>query len=126
MAALGRALLLTGCAVGPKYTQPTITSPPAFKENAEWKLAQPSDNTIRGKWWETFGDPQLNSLEEQIEVGNQNLKVFQARFEQARDLVRFARAGNYPSVAVGTALANLRQSENRAVHSASSPTNGLP
>jgi NodT family efflux transporter outer membrane factor (OMF) lipoprotein len=120
-AALCGALLLTGCTVGPKYTQPTITTPPAFKENAEWKIAQPSENTIRGKWWEIFGDIQLNSLEERIEVGNQNLKVFQARFEQARALVRFARAGKYPSVAVGTTLANLRQSETRALHSASSP-----
>jgi outer membrane protein TolC len=72
---------LAGCAVGPKYARPTVETPPAykeeppqsFKEAGVWKPAQPADQQSRGKWWEIFGDPQLNMLEEQVTVSNQNL-----------------------------------------------------
>ena len=32
-----------------------------------WKVAQPQDAMLRGKWWEIFNDPELNGLEEQAE-----------------------------------------------------------
>src|SRR5947207_1119978 len=81
---------------GPKYRKPTVQTPAAYKEQgpvvsqqeAGWKTAQPSDQTTRGKWWETFNDPQLNALEEQVNISNQNLKVAEAQFRQARALVR--------------------------------------
>jgi multidrug efflux system outer membrane protein len=65
---LALALILGGCMVGPKYRTPTAAvpsaykeAPPAsFKEGDGWKTAQPGDQTIRGNWWEIFGDPQLN------------------------------------------------------------------
>ena len=53
----------------------------------------PSDKIPRGKWWEIFGDPQLNALEEQVSQANQNVKVAEARFRQARALIGFFRAG---------------------------------
>ena len=60
--------------VGPKYVKPTVPMAPAFKEQPPesfkesdgWKPAQPGDQTLRGKWWEIFGDPQLNALEEEV------------------------------------------------------------
>ena len=69
-----------------------------------WKTAQPQDQVIRGKWWETFNDPQLNGLEERVDVSNQNLKVAEAQFRQARALVRFYRAGYYPTLTVGPSI----------------------
>ena len=76
-------LLLSGCMVGPKYVKPTVPMAPAFKEQAPesfkevdgWKPAQPGDQALRGKWWEIFGDPQLNALEEEVTISNQDLKV---------------------------------------------------
>jgi NodT family efflux transporter outer membrane factor (OMF) lipoprotein len=102
------------CAVGPRYSKPTTSSPPEFKETpANWKTAQPSDQVARGKWWEIFQDSQLNSLEKQINVSNQNLKAAQAQFAQARALVRFNRADYYPTVTAGLAGARAHQSSNR-------------
>ena len=80
------SLFLSGCTVGPKYVKPTVPMAPGFKEQPPesfkesdgWKPAQPSDQTLRGKWWEIFGDPQLNALEEEVTVSNQNLKVAEA------------------------------------------------
>jgi outer membrane protein TolC len=64
-------------------------APPAsFKEGDGWKTAQPADQTIRGNWWELFGDPQLNTLEQQLTLGNQDLKAAEARFREARAMIR--------------------------------------
>src|ERR1700741_280735 len=86
-------MVLSGCAVGPRYSRPTTAAPPGYKElPPNWKTAQPSDQIAKGKWWEIFRDPQLNALEDQINVSNQNLKAAQAQFEQARAAVRFNRS----------------------------------
>ena len=68
--------VLSGCRVGPNYVQPTVPPPPlAFKETpANWKQATPQDQLPKGKWWEIYGDQELNSLEEKIAVSNQNVE----------------------------------------------------
>ncbi len=95
-------LVLAGCAVGPKYKRPGVQTPPAYKENApagpQWQPAKPSEGTLRGKWWELFGDPQLNQLEEKVSVSNQNVKMAEAQFSEARAVVRLNRANYYPTI----------------------------
>ena len=110
-------LFLSGCTVGPKYVRPTAQAPAAFKELTPadfsvtdgWKVAQPQDNVIRDKWWEIFGDPQLNALEEQVNVSNQNIASAAASFLAARTLIRQARARYYPTVSTSPAITNQRQ-----------------
>src|SRR5487761_76839 len=81
-------LLLGGCSVGPKYSKPTTQIPPSYKENANWKTAQPSDQVQKGNWWEIFQDAQLNALEEQVDVSNQSLRAAVDRFRESRDVLR--------------------------------------
>jgi NodT family efflux transporter outer membrane factor (OMF) lipoprotein len=110
-------LLLGGCTVGPKYVRPTAEVPPAYKESQNFKPAQPSDAAAKGKWWEIYGDPQLNSLEEQVNVSNETLKAAQQQFLQARAALRIARAGYFPTVSVGPTASDNRQSQNKALFS---------
>jgi NodT family efflux transporter outer membrane factor (OMF) lipoprotein len=91
-------VLLSACAVGPDYVRPAVEAPAAFKELDGWKPAHPLDQEIRGKWWEVFNDPLLNSLEAQVDISNQNLAQAEAQFRQARALVQSARAGYFPVV----------------------------
>jgi NodT family efflux transporter outer membrane factor (OMF) lipoprotein len=106
--------------VGPKYAKPTVSTPPTYKELApsvagppsEWKASQPQDQVLRGKWWEIFNDPQLNSLEERVDVSNQNLKIAEAQFRQARDLIRINRSGLYPTVSAGPYITAEQLSKN--------------
>ena len=117
-------LLLSGCAVGPRYSKPTTPTPPSYKEvPPDWKTAQPSDQIARGKWWEIFQDPQLNALEEQVNVSDENLKAADARFRQARALVRFNRAAYYPTLTAGASAEREHLSQNRPLVSASTPAN---
>ena len=89
-------MLLTGCAVGPKYVKPTTQIPAAYKESANWKVAQPQDNTIRGEWWKIFNDPQLDALEAQVNISNQNIAQAQAQYAQAYALVQAAKSSFFP------------------------------
>ncbi len=109
--------LLQGCVVGPKYNRPTMQAPGAYKEVTPddlkkmdgWKVAQPQDSALHGKWWETFGDPQLNGLEEQVNISNQTVAAAFANFMAARALVREARAQYFPTVTAGASIARQRQ-----------------
>jgi NodT family efflux transporter outer membrane factor (OMF) lipoprotein len=112
-------LFLAGCEVGPKYVRADAPTTPAFKESppdsfkeadGQWKQAQPDDQTLRGKWWEVFGDPQLNSLEDQLTLLNQDLKVAEARLREARAVVRFNRAAEFPTISVGPSINSIRES----------------
>ncbi len=114
---------LTGCAVGPRYSRPPASVPQAYKETPpNWKQAQPSDQASRGKWWELFQDPQLNALEEKVSVSNQTLKVAEARFVQARALVRFQRADLYPTMTGGVSATRTHESQNRPFAATTSST----
>jgi NodT family efflux transporter outer membrane factor (OMF) lipoprotein len=112
---LGLGLLVfSGCAVGPRYSRPATAAPPEYKElPPNWKTAQPNDQIAKGNWWEVFQDPQLNALEQQINVSNQTLKSAQAQFEQARALFRINRSAQYPNVTAGISATRNHQSVNR-------------
>jgi NodT family efflux transporter outer membrane factor (OMF) lipoprotein len=117
---IGQVLLLgstilsfAACAVGPKYKAPAVPAPPAYKEIGNWKTAQPSDQNLGGNWWEIFQDPQLNALEQQIDVSNQNLKAAVAQYQGARAALRYARADYYPTVTTNSSAARQRYSANR-------------
>jgi len=114
----GLFLVLCGCTVGPKYHRPDVTTPTAFKELTPadykdtdgWKVAQPKDDALKGKWWEVFNDPQLNALEDQVNVNNQNIASAAAAFLVARAIVKEARAQYFPTVTVGPAITTSMQS----------------
>jgi NodT family efflux transporter outer membrane factor (OMF) lipoprotein len=107
------AAVLAGCVVGPKYRTPDVPAPAAYKEIDGWKTAKPGDWVARGPWWEIFGDSQLNSLEEQVAGGNQDLKAMEARFRGGRAAIRSTRAAEFPTVSTGPAISSIRDSANR-------------
>jgi NodT family efflux transporter outer membrane factor (OMF) lipoprotein len=120
------AVLLSGCNVGPKYVKPAApASAPEFKESAPaaytpvpdgttsdrtapdgttpdktWRPAQPQDAALKGKWWEVFNEPELNALEEQLDINNQNIATYFQNFMAARAQVREAKSQFYPTVGV--------------------------
>jgi NodT family efflux transporter outer membrane factor (OMF) lipoprotein len=104
--------LLTACNIGPKYAKPSAPVPPAYKEtgasNSEWKPAQPSDELSRGKWWERFKDPELNALEDKLNISNQNIAAAAANVQAARAVIREAQAQYFPTVSANPAITNAR------------------
>ena len=56
---------------------------------------------LRGKWWEVYGDPQLNQLEERIATDNQALRQAMENYLAARDQVAVVRSTLFPTLSVG-------------------------
>jgi NodT family efflux transporter outer membrane factor (OMF) lipoprotein len=100
--ALAASGSLAGCMVGPDYVRPTAPVPEAYREMAGWKRAEPRDAIARGRWWEMFGDPELNALAARVEISNQNIRIAEANFRQAQALAQQARAGLFPTVGAST------------------------
>lgn len=71
-----------------------------FKDTEGWKVASPQDAMLRGRWWEVFNNPELNALEEQLNINNENIRQYFQNFMQARALVAQARSQYWPTVSV--------------------------
>lgn len=112
--------LLNACAIGPDYQRPAMEVPTAYKEQRDWKLAEPKDALIRGKWWQVFGDTALDTLAEQVDVSNQDLKAAEARYRQATALSQSAQAGLFPTVS-----ANASSTRSSAAASRSGGNTGI-
>jgi NodT family efflux transporter outer membrane factor (OMF) lipoprotein len=107
------SMAMSGCTFGaPSYQKPQMMAPDAYKEaipSNDWKTANPQDALLRGKWWEVFNEPELNQLEEQLNIDNQNIAQYFENFVAARDQVAQARAMYWPTVSVGISGSRMRQ-----------------
>jgi NodT family efflux transporter outer membrane factor (OMF) lipoprotein len=127
--ALACLVLFGGCSFAPKYATPAVQTPAAFKEPAPeqfqeaegWKTAEPKDDTIRGKWWEMFHEPELNALENQVVVSNQTVAAALANFLAARAVVKQNRSQYFPTVTASPAVTRS-QLQFVAPQTSSSPT----
>jgi NodT family efflux transporter outer membrane factor (OMF) lipoprotein len=119
--ALALTGILCGCLPGPKYQKPSapVATAPAYKESPAnfkdadgWKVAQPQEGMLRGKWWEIFNDPELNALEDQLEINNQNIKLYFDNLVAARAVISENKAQYWPTVTTGPSWNRSRSSGN--------------
>ncbi len=89
------------CTVGPEYVRPPATVPSAYKEATAGTAGVPQVALPRGRWWEVFGDADLDALAVQVEVNNQTIRAAEARLRQALALTDAARAPSYLSLNAG-------------------------
>ena len=107
------SIAVSGCAIGPNYSKPEAVLPEQWKEAGDWVVAQPKDAAPKGKWWEAFKDPVLDSLEEQVSVTNQSLAAAEARYRQAHAAVASARSGLFPALGANAGASRARGTGNR-------------
>jgi NodT family efflux transporter outer membrane factor (OMF) lipoprotein len=94
------SVCLGGCMVGPDYHRASAPVSGDFKELPGWKQATPQDAAPKGAWWTAFGDPLLDQLEAQVDVGNQTLKEDEAAYRAAAALIDEARSSLFPTLSV--------------------------
>ncbi len=94
VAALGLgSLLCGGCLMHAvdRDPRPPVELPDAF--------STPEDDAVDpGRWWKSFGDPELEQLVDRALTHNLQLRQAWARIQQAEALERMAGAGMYPRV----------------------------
>ena len=117
----GILCVFSGCLLGPKYHAPTSPTPVArnykestvnFQNAPGWKVASPQESMLRGKWWEIFQDPELNGLEEQLNINNQNIKEYFENLMEARAVIREAHAQYWPTVTTSPSFQRSHASGN--------------
>ena len=120
-AALGAAgLLVSGCTVGPKYQRPTIDTPTVYRGaetngNTQSSKAphdldgtalpgQPNSATSTAlsigdeKWWEVFGDPQLQDLIRTALKQNPDVGIAAERVLESQAQLGVTRSAEFPTL----------------------------
>jgi multidrug efflux system outer membrane protein len=90
---------LCGCLnLGPDYQRPDlgIATPPAY----EFTPADTQSLTVEDRWWEIFGDRELNQYVEEALSSNWDIKQAAARVLEARAQYVRARADRFPVAGV--------------------------
>lgn len=88
-------IALVGC-VGPKYTEPK-TELKDYEQYYYDTLSLNQDTTINLRWWELFNTPELDSLIVEAITNNKNVLMAANRVEQARAMLGYTRADQYPA-----------------------------
>lgn len=91
--------ILYGCInLGPDYERPElgIETPPAY----EFAPADTRSLVIEDRWWEVFGDRELNQYVEEALKNNWDIKQAAARVLEARAQYVRVRADRFPAVGV--------------------------
>lgn len=105
------AAALGGCAVGPNYKTPSTPVPGAFDVGpASPATTQPTQPTTAAnrpvditRWWESMGDPELDSLVTRAIRANLDLKIALSRLQQVRTQEYVVTGGTLPLVDFGAA-----------------------
>ena len=67
---------------------------------------------VAGNWWEVFHEPELNTLEDQLNINNENIKVYFEDYMEARAIVREARAQYFPTASTAPSYSRSQSSSN--------------
>lgn len=95
-------LLQTGCKVGSTYSAPAIDQPPTWKNDSSASV----EACYADYWWEVFNDPRLNALELEALSKNYDLKIAFNRVQEARALMKAAKAELYPQLYLNPSYRN--------------------
>lgn len=117
IAALGIALCISGCTVGPKYQRATPPTAAHWDVAEPWRESAPRDALGKGEWWEVFRDDELSALEHQALQSNQTIKISVARLEQARALAAVQISTQFPQLSTAPSAERQRISGNRPPNS---------
>ncbi len=88
-------IILVSC-VGPKYIEPS-TELNNYKKYNNDTLVINTDSVLNLRWWELFNDNELNGFIAEAIVKNKNILMAANRVEQARAILGYTRADQYPS-----------------------------
>lgn len=89
--------MLTACSLKPGVKHPELAIGAKFKRQGIWKPADPAAHMPRGNWWRAFGDRELASLIERVNVSNQSLESSAASAREANALLLSARLAFLPT-----------------------------
>ena len=109
------ATLLAGCAVGPEYARPKVGG-----TQGQW-LAPVSPDAVDAEWWKALGDAELDALVAEALAHNLDLRIAEARLQEARANSRAVRGKTVPQFNATGSAAEQQVSANGQL-----PVNNIP
>ena len=97
---LAIAVLLSGCAVGPKYKRPTVSVPTDYRDSMPAQTAA-APSLGNENWWQVYQDPVLADLIHTALQQNYDVRIAAARVLEAQAQLGITRANQFPSASVG-------------------------
>lgn len=95
LASLTLIAALAGCALGPNYKRPAVSSPDNFRS----ATGPAATNSLADlAWWDLYQDPTLTELIRVALTNNYDIRIAVTRVEQARQVAAQARAQFLPTV----------------------------
>jgi multidrug efflux system outer membrane protein len=86
-------VVVSGCLVGGKFTQPTVSqTPPQYSQTSS-----PGDSITTIQWSELYKDPVLQQFIRATLDSNRNLLAAAARIEESREIAGIVKANLYPA-----------------------------
>ncbi|MBD8882404.1 efflux transporter outer membrane subunit [Rhodanobacter sp. 7MK24] len=119
--ALPVAVVLAGCNLAPAYKVPATPVAEQYKDIGPWVQAQPADQLPRTDWWSSYGDHQLDQLQQRLLAHNADLAAALAHYRQAQALFREARSGYFPQIGASAGAVRQRQSDTAPMRSPTAP-----
>ena len=114
---MASVLALAGCTVGPDFLSPKPETPPGWTKTAlggkGGSVTIPVPPASED-WWQSFRDPELNSLIARAAAANLDLKDAAFRITESRLQERITAAAELPTVSGNASYANTRFSEKTA------------
>ncbi len=92
------ALLLAGCAVGPDYERPSLTTPEGWRSGSALPANEKPEELANLAWWKQLEDPVLDALVGEALANNRDLKIAAARVDEAAGVLGSTRAQLFPQL----------------------------
>ena len=102
------AILVSGCAIGPRYRDPMMELPQSYRS---YQTQQQGEAMINLPWWKTFQDEKLQELIREGLLNNYDLRTAAARVEEARAVVGVTRAQILPQTDLKSSVSRDRNSK---------------
>ena len=95
---MAAALLAAGCAVGPDYRAPSLTLDAGFVNAGSASVNAQAPASDIAVFWNAFGDAALSQLVARALAANGDVRIAQARLQEARAVLGGAQAETLPEV----------------------------
>jgi multidrug efflux system outer membrane protein len=109
-------VVVGGCAVGPNYQRPAVSTPTQWNEPLSG--GETNASASPAVWWRNFHDAELDSLIDRAAQSNLDLQIAQARVREARAQYGVVNADFLPTLDASGAFERQRQSHNQPLFSA--------
>jgi outer membrane protein, multidrug efflux system len=95
-------VILAGCNVGPKYSRPNYSAPPAFRGADEAAVASDAKNSLGDEQWSAvYREPELQELIRKALANNYDVRIAAQHILEQQAQVKITRSQEFPTITIG-------------------------